>query len=172
MTNEDPLRRASNPPPPVPPTTVTPGLGGVAEPRHGVNERLVGPEGEPITPGLPGPAPLTPPFGARIKALDERHKLNVAFLWVGIVASILLSLLVGWALSHQLDQSDARNLRNDTQSAEAQAAQRIALCRDATFLLGLNVPNTRANWPAGPAAFDVAISAVRQSAVDAHCPGI
>lgn len=170
MPDEDPLRGASIDPAVEPPITVNPGSTGAGRSRHVISERLVGPDGEPVRPGLRVEALLPEHVARRVDTVDARHRFNAALLWAGVAVAILLALLVAWLVNRRLDDLEARNLRNDTEAAKTQAEQHVAICRNATVLSGMP-DTTRVNWPAGPTAFDVQLAAVRQSAHDAQCPG-
>lgn len=156
-----------------PPTPITPVVG--ATPRHAADERLVSPGEQPVELGVPVAGPSAPVLATQIKTVDNRHRLNAALLAAGITAVLVLVLLVAYLVHGQRSKVanlDARTLHADVQIAQLTAQQRVFLCRQATFLLGLSVTNTRANWPRGPLDYDVTLAAVKQSAVDASCPGI
>jgi hypothetical protein len=143
--------------------------------RHAADERLVDPTGAPLDLGVPTAGPSAPVLAKQIKAVDNRHRRNAALLAAGIAAVLAFALLVAWLVHNQrakVDSLDSRTLHNDVQTTQAQADQRVFLCRQATFLLGLDTTDMRANWPKGGRDYDVTLAAVRQSAVDASCPGI
>lgn len=153
-----------------PAVTVSP-----VQPRHAADERLAGPAEQPVELGVPVAGPSAPVLATQIKTVDNRHRLNATLLAAGITAVLLLVLLVAYLVHGQrakVANLDARTLQADVQAAQLQAQQRVFLCRQATFLLGLSVTNTRGNWPRGPLDYDVTLAAVKQSAVDAQCPGI
>jgi hypothetical protein len=159
------------PAPTAPPVvTVTP-----VQPRHATDERLVSPGEKPVDLGMARAGPTAPALAMQIKAVDNRHRLSAALLAAGITAVLLLVLLVAYLVHGQqtkVADLDARTLHADVQTAQLAAQQQVFLCRQATFLLGLSVTSTRANWPRGPLDYDVTLAAVKQSAVDALCPGI
>jgi hypothetical protein len=172
MSDEDPLRGSPIDPAVEPPGVVTPDLTGVARSRHVMGERLVDPDGEPARTDRRVDLTLVPEHVVRrIDTVDARHRFSAALLWAGVAVAIALTLLIAWLVNRRLDDLEARNLRNDTESAQTQAEQHVAQCREATFLSGIPETTIRANWPAGPTAFDVQLAAVRRSAHDAQCPG-
>jgi hypothetical protein len=171
MSDEDPLRGSRIDPAVEPPVVVTPDLTGAARSRHVMAERLVGPDGEPARTDRRVDTLVPDHVVRRIDTVDARHRFNAALLWAGVAVAIALILLIAWLVNRRLDDLEARNLRNNTESAQTQAEQHVAQCRDATFLSGMPETTIRANWPAGPTAFDVQLAAVRQSAHDAQCPG-
>jgi hypothetical protein len=180
MAMDDPLRRpgtGGTDLPPVPPaapptpTTVNPDLTGVARSRHVMQERLTGPDGEPIESDPLTAGPSGPVLASQIKAVDDRHK-RAGNIFTGSLAvlSLFILLLAIWLWHEQgrIDDLAAQNAKN----IQTQVDQRIFLCRQASFLLGLNTTTAQAAWGGSTSSYDVARSAIRQSAVQQQCPGV
>jgi hypothetical protein len=180
MVMDDPLRRpgtGGTDLPPVPPTapptpaTVNPDLTGVARSRHVMQERLTGPDGKPIDPDPLTAGPSGPVLASQIKAVDDRHKRDLSVLAASLAVLFLCILLLAIWLWHEqgrIDDLAAQNAKN----IQTQVDQRVFLCRQASFLLGLNTTTAQAGWGGSTSTYDVARAAIRQSAVQQQCPGV
>ena len=190
MDDNDPLRGSDLPP--VPPTT-RPAVP-VGEPRgkHSVPPTgpLIGPDGvalpvepdgDPRTESVPlalqaqtlaNEVVALRTAATRLTKRTTRNETSIVIGAVGLVADIILSIIVFVLLHHQAvnaDQLRGQQQQLTAQQQQADAVRHGALCPVYNLILAGRNNTSRANYPAGPAAYDTFFTAIANGATALHC---
>lgn len=192
----DPLRGSDLPP--VPPTVTPPSPTGDPSGKHTlIHSPLVDPGGDPLPVAQQPDDPRTaaefahPPTPLALQAqtlanevvtLREaankltkrttRNEVSIVIGAVGLAADIILSVIVFVLLHHQAvnaDQLRAQQNQITAQQAQAETVRRDALCPVYNLILAGRNNTTRANYPAGPAAYDTFFTAISNGANALQC---
>lgn len=195
MADNDPIRGSDLPP--VPPTARPPvPVNDPAGKHAAVHGPLIGPHGDPIPPTAPGD-PLTRaesaaaalPLAAQARALagevaalrgaaelltkrTARNEISIVIGAVGLVADIVLSVIVFVLLHSQsvnTDQLRAQQQQLTAQQAQAETVRHDALCPVYNLILAGRSATARANYPAGPTAYDTFFNTISNGAVALRC---
>lgn len=178
MVMDDPLRRPGTDLPPVPPTapptptTVSPDLTGVARSRHVMQERLTGPDEEPIDADSPTAGPSGPVLASQIKAVDDRRKRNMGIIAAVLAGLLLLGLALAWWLWHEqsrINDLAARQVAASTQQAKVDGQQRNATCLAIQSWRSTYNTASRNAYLGGPLRFDALYTGLAQASGALNC---
>jgi hypothetical protein len=108
----------------------------------------------------------------RLTKRTTRNETSIVIGAVGLTADIILSIIVFILLHYQTvnaDQLRAQQQQLTAQQQQADAVRRGALCPVYNLILAGRNNTSRANYPAGPAAYDTFFTAIANGATALHC---
>lgn len=191
MDDNDPLRGADLPP--VPPTARTAVPVGEPRGKHAVPPTgpLVGPQvkqpddprtesefAHPPTPlelqarTLANEVTALRTVATKLTKRTARNEVSIVIGAVGLVADIILSVIV-FALLHSqavtTDQLRAQQQQITAQQQQSDAVRHVAVCPVYNLILAGRSNTARANYAAGPVAYDAFLTAIANGATALRC---